>query len=225
MFSFPLDNGGAADNSGTDNGGDTADNTGDGSDSGGADDAAGGEEPPAEAPPSAEIYLDHSFGCYCPGDNSVPESPVFKDKPADYKVLLAVIAEKRREAQLNFTVSVIPEAVEVVERSKLPTAPVLSKMFPDLGDGFAVDTWLASLSKITKKAVNDIKNTTAIKMQERLSVSSAVRAIASKFDYSKYAPPPPATEYFVMQQSSHWGQHNNTQPQSTDRYSCVVASK
>ena len=124
----------------------------------------------------------------------MPESPVFKDKPADYKVLLAVIAEKRREAQLNFTVSVIPEAVEVVERSKLPTAPVLSKMFPDLGDGFAVDTWLASLSKITKKAVNDIKNTTAIKMQERLSVSSAVRAIASKFDYSKYAPPPPATE-------------------------------
>ncbi len=144
--------------------------------------------------PSSEIHLDPLESCYCPGDNSVPDSPLFKNKPADYKVLLAVISEKRREAHQNFTVSVIPEAVEELERSKLPTAAVLQDMFPDLGDGFVVKSYVESLSKITLKAVNDLKNLTATKMLQRLAASTAIRETVSKFDYSKFGPPPPATE-------------------------------
>ena len=186
----------------TANGGDSSDNnatgddsTDDTSDGGGTDNASGGtEETEGVDFPSAEIHLDPLESCYCPGDNSVSESLLFKDKPADYKALLAVIAERRREAHLNFTMSVIPESVEAVERSKLPTAAILQDMFPDLGDGFVVKSYVESLSKITLKAVNDLKNLTATKMLQRLATSKAIRETVSKFDYSSYQPPPPATE-------------------------------
>ena len=180
----------SSDNTGTGN--NSIDDTGDG---GGTDNVSGGtEETEGVDFPSAEIHLDPLESCYCPGDNSVSESLAFKDKPADYKVLLSVIAEKRREAHLNFTVSAIPEAVETVERSKLPTAAILQDMFPDLGDGFVVKSYVESLSKITLKAVNDLKNLTATKMLQRLATSKAVKETVSKFDYSIYSPPPPATE-------------------------------
>ena len=176
----------------TETGDDSTDDNGDG---GGTDNVSGEtEETEGVDFPSAEIHLDPLESCYCPGDNSVSESLSFKDKPADYKALLAVIAEKRREAHLNFTVSAIPEAVETVERSKLPTAAILQDMFPDLGDGFVVKSYVESLSKITLKAVNDLKNLTATKMLQRLATTKTIRETVSKFDYSSYSPPPPVTE-------------------------------
>ena len=187
--SAPAEEGGTDDSAPAEEGG-----TDDSAGAGGTEENNGGiEETEGVDFPSSEIHLDPLESCYCPGDNSVPDSSLFKNKPADYKVLLTVISEKRREAHQNFTVSVIPEAVEVVERSKLPTAAVLQDMFPDLGDGFVVKSYVESLSKITLKAVNDLKNLTATKMLQRLAASTAIRETVSKFDYSKFGPPPPAT--------------------------------
>ena len=171
---------------------DSAPSDGAGTDTG--DVSGGNEEREGVDFPSDKIYLDPLESCYCPGDNSVPDSPSFKDKPADYKMLLKEIAEKRRVAQLNFTMSVIPDAVEVMERSKVPSASVLQDMFPDLGDGFVVKSYIESLSKITLKAVNDLKNITAMKMSKRLATSRSIGDIVSKFDYSKYSHSPTAEQ-------------------------------
>ena len=186
----------AGDSGGGDNSTAAAGNTTAGNDTAGGDDgaAAGGGDGAAAAGGAAAAWdqqLDPLFGCYCPGDSDIHDK--FKDQPADYKLLMEAIGERRRAAQQNFTVSVIPAAVEAAQHSRLPSASVLSKMFPDLGDGFAVDTWLASLSAITYKAVKDIKNTTTTKMTQRLEAAAAIGALKAKFDYSKYvAAPAPA---------------------------------
>ena len=144
---------------------------------------AGGTDPPA-----AVIELDTTVGCYCPGDSQLGS---FSFEEA--KAVQQVIDSKRREAQQQYSVSTIPEDVPVEERVKVPTADVLSQMFPDLGDGFVIDTWISSLSEITRPAIKEITNLTATKMSQRLSSAAAVRLIRSKFDYSAYAVSPPAT--------------------------------
>ena len=107
------------------------------------------------------IELDPNQGCYIPGASEVNNK--FQDSQDQYKTFVSVVGAKRREAQQNFTTSTIPEEVPEVERSILPNAEIITKMFPDIGDGFVVETWLASLSKITMKAMRDIKNSTATK--------------------------------------------------------------
>ena len=139
------------------------------------------------------IELDPNNGCYIPGDSD-DKMEMFKTSPEKYKLFAAVVGEKRREAQQNFTPSTMPEEVPEVERSILPSEEIIKKMFPDLGDGFEVETWLASLSKITMKAMRDIKNSTATKMIQRSETADAIKKIKSKFDYSSYTVVPTETQ-------------------------------
>ena len=166
--------------------------------------AEGGNETVANttaAPPVTEaapvIELDPSVGCYCPGGSELIDFSF-----DDLKIIHQVIDSKRREAQQEFTKTSIPEDVPVVERSTLPSAEVLTSMFPDLGDGFTIDTWVSSLSEITRPAIKEITNLTWTKMNQRLGAADSIRLARAKFDYSALgiviaAPteaPAPATE-------------------------------
>ena len=150
--------------------------------------AEGGNETVANttaAPPATEaapvINLDPSVGCYCPGGSELADFSF-----DDLKIIHQVIDSKRREAQQEFTKTSLPDDVPVVERSTLPSAEVLTSMFPDLGDGFTIDTWVSSLSEITRPAIKEITNLTWTKMNQRLGAADAIRLARAKFDYSAF---------------------------------------
>ena len=139
------------------------------------------------------VNLDSDISCYCPGSSDLGTG---KFSVPQLKKIFSSLDEMRREEQQNFTVNVLPTAAPVVERSRLPSAEVLSIMFPDLGDGFDIDTWLASLSQITYAAVKEIKNTTKNNMAARLAAAATIKAEMSTFDYSNFtvAPTPAPAE-------------------------------
>ena len=140
------------------------------------------------------VHLNPDVPCYCPGSSDLSKD---KFSTAQLKMIFSKLDMMRREEQQNFTVNVIPTAAPVVERSRLPSAEVLAVMFPDLGDGFDINTWLASLSQITFAAVKEIKNTTKNNMAARLAASAALKTEMGTFDYSNFTvvpvPSPPSS--------------------------------
>ena len=161
------------------------------------------------------IELDPNNGCYIPGEDD-DKMNMFKNSPEKYKMFADIVGEKRREAQQNFTPSTILEEVPEVERSILPSEEIIKKMFPDLGDGFVVETWLASLSKITMKAMRDIKNSTATKMTQRYETAEAIKMLKSKFDYSSYTVVPTETQTNAEEVVSNENPESNSNSSSTN---------
>ena len=96
----------------------------------------------------------------------------------------------------------IPEEVEEVERSEVPSTDTLVAMFPDIGDDFEVDVWILTVNKMTRETIQEQKEIMKAKMQERLAKIEEIKKARSKFTQLEFSSPEPAPNTTTAEESN-----------------------
>ena len=96
----------------------------------------------------------------------------------------------------------IPEEVEEVERSEVPSTDTLLAMFPDIGDEFEVDVWILTVNKMTRETIQEQKEIMKAKMQERLLKVEEIKKARSKFTQLDFSTPEQASNTTTAEESN-----------------------